>query len=104
MKIAAMRGENGYCAHVRGPVRESYMTVSSPNDMSNMNTLELVVRGDVFKMSGTGLPRIDVGEEVMVHFDTPHHYPIVVGLQVIKDDQAIFRMQISSKNIYRFVE
>jgi hypothetical protein len=74
---------------------------ASPNGI-----LILVVGVKEIRLNAIGLPRIDVGEEVMVHEDEDH----VVAIQVIRNGEAIFRFLMPQENFrhgslsYRFVD
>lgn len=68
--------------------------------------LLIVVDGEEVELCGSGLPRIDVGEDVVVHQDEEE----IVAIQVIKDGEAIFRLMMPGEGFrhgstsYEFVD
>ncbi len=77
---------------VRGIVKLATLTTDSWFDKhynsADRLELELENKEGVYEVRGFTMPRIDKGEEVLLHLD----HTTVVALQIIKNDEAIYRM------------
>ena len=95
--------DGGECHEIRGKVEKSTLLLGKWDMPSS--TLVLQVGGHEYKLEGAGLPRINVGEEVILHSKESlewleqHVFPqypsvdySIVGLQVISDGESIFRL------------
>ncbi|MFH0779774.1 MAG: hypothetical protein V1928_02840 [Parcubacteria group bacterium] len=95
MKIAKMRSIDGLeiATEVRGVVQESMMIVQEEVDEHDNphSKVLLKVNDKNYSFSAAYLPRIDVGEEVVLHFGKNSE---LMGFQVTKGDVSIFRMKI----------
>ncbi len=72
----------GEVNEVRGIVKSSTMTLYSGG-----SKVQLMIGRKTYELSATAIPRIDVGEEVILHLDGD----TVVAFQVIRDEEVVFR-------------
>lgn len=96
MKIAKMmRSIDGLeiATEVRGVVQDSMMIVQDELDDRDRPhaTLQLTVKDVTCEINATCLPRIDIGEEVILHLDVHEN---IMGVQIVRGENAIFRMQV----------
>jgi hypothetical protein len=77
------------CREVRGVVTkaEVYMKCSIIPE----NILEIEVNGEDFGIRGSAIPRIDAGEEIILHIHPEIEYE-VVGYQILKNGRAVQRV------------
>lgn len=81
----------GLCQEVRGVVEKSAMALGASSGKFLMETiLELIVNGKEFRLFGPGMPRIDAGEEVILHI----YLDRVQGVQIVRNGEVIFRLCI----------
>jgi hypothetical protein len=79
---------DGIVKETRGEITESTLRVGGPRPSEPPeSTLTLHIDKKKFVLTGVGLPRLDVGEEVILHKDEGD----VVAIQVIRGDKAVFR-------------
>lgn len=77
----------------RGKITES--TLQAGTEESPKSILTLRVNTKKVKLFAVGLPRLDVGEEVIIHKDDGE----VVAIQVIRGDEVIFRFLMPQEKI-----
>ncbi len=79
--------EAGETKEIRGVIEE--VTLQTGEYKMSTSILSITMHGKKYMLQGSGLPRINVGEEVIFHFDLYTNNPVAV--QVVCGNKVVFR-------------
>jgi len=78
---------------IRGVVEEASLDLHEPSSGFH-SVLSLKVNGKGYVIPADGLPRVDVGEEVILNIDNCS----IVAIQIIRHDEVVFRALLPDVN------
>jgi hypothetical protein len=89
--------EKGICETDRGKVKEVTMLLAKTSNPETM--VWLTVNGYRYLIKAAGFPRINVGEEVILHLSGNKKVKLpfvrnVVGIEVLQEEEVVFRARL----------